>query len=364
MTKKMAFVKVCSVTFVAVGAVVITSIGMPRASGDPPIDTGGGSGGGGPPGGVADAPGGVSNDGGLWSATVGGTEFSGLGASDVGRLLWRGQKVSATILGDDGVPRTVQVCEDFPEITLEGASFSSMPGDSTASVDLRFGDCTVVVSKLTHTTTGVSTWRDAPAPTQRTLIWRDGFNVDSVPVAWRNRSSLTPDSVWFSPPRYQSWRSSILTMRLMALDGLGLRLTKTEISRRYLEDSLRTTRFRKDCDANSPGGRLGVHWREDGCTGGHSLTQGRARAWAQGRFHGEITDTFPGTNRRVRFNRSTHHTMNLLLVGTAQRDIRRCTINPPSIEGLEATPPIRIPLLPESYGVRVTCSHQIARGLR
>ena len=99
MATKMAFMKVLAMTFVSVGVVAIALIGVPRASGDPPIDAcgGGSGGGGGPPGGVADAPGGVSDDDGLWSATVGGTEFDRLGASDVGRLLWRGQKVSSTI---------------------------------------------------------------------------------------------------------------------------------------------------------------------------------------------------------------------------------------------------------------------------
>ena len=243
MTKFKAFVKVLSVTFVAAWAVVIASIGMPRAAGDPPIDTGGGSGGGGPPGGVADAPGGVSNDDGLWSTTVGGTEFSGLGASDVGKLLWRGQKVSTTILGDDGVPRTVQVCEDFPEITLES-------------------------------------------------------------------------------------------------DGS------------------------KDCDANSPAGGAGVFWREDGCSGGYELSLGRARAWAQGRFHGEITGTVPKTGgRHVRFNRSTHHNMNLLLVGTANHEIMRCTINPTAIANLRVIAPV--PLLGDLWitaGVEVSCDYDSDTG--
>ena len=42
MTTKMAFMKVITMTFVSVGMVTIALVGIPWASGDPPIDTGGG----------------------------------------------------------------------------------------------------------------------------------------------------------------------------------------------------------------------------------------------------------------------------------------------------------------------------------
>lgn len=74
MYKIQAFVKVMLVTSaVVVNAAVFAITGVPWATADPPIDTGGGSsGGGGLPGGIADAPEGAADAVGLWSATVGG----------------------------------------------------------------------------------------------------------------------------------------------------------------------------------------------------------------------------------------------------------------------------------------------------
>ena len=343
MTKKMAFVKVLSVTFVAVGAVVIASFGMPRASGDPPIDTGGGSGGGGPPGGVADAPGGVSNDDGLWSATVGGTEFSGLGASDVGKLLWRGQKVSTTILGDDGVPRTVQVCEDFPQITLASSASNVTPGGSTAVVDLDFRNCIVSVSSLTHTTTGATDPRVPSSQGPQALLWNNEFEATSRPISWVQTQEESVTQIRPAPPRM---RQSTLTMQLVAADGAAAMLTEVYLYSQYAIESLNPLGFHKNCDADSPATLLGVQivWHEDRCTGGQSVRFGRVASWARGEFHGEAT-------RGASFSRSSRHSLNVGLQGYRNGEARNCTANPRSISSLRGR------YGPINLGVKLRCSY-------
>lgn len=355
MYKIQAFGKVMLVTCaVVVNAAVFAIVGVPWASGDPPIDAGGGTtGGAGPPGGIADAPEGASDADGLWSATVGGIEHAGLGTSDVGRLLWRGNKVSRSILGDDGIPRTVQVCQGFPEIVLETSETGTAPGGGEATVTLDLTNCTVALSELTRTSTGATDSSGSQRAGPQSLAWHEGQVAGFVPIAWRGdhgRSSHSPVSL-------AGWRSTTLTMRLKALDGVGFTLTKTEISRKYLVGSRTTTHFRKNCAARSPARLRGVHWREDACSGGHAKSLDRARAWAQGRFHGEIS------NPSLRFSGPTHHNLNLLLNGTATRDVARCTVNPTSIEDLTLTG-LNIPFVSDPVRVAVTCDYFSFTGVR
>ena len=342
MTKKMAFVKVLTVTFVTVGAVVIASFGMPRASGDPPIDTGGGSGGGGPPGGVADAPGGVSDDDGLWSATVGGTEFSGLGASDVGKLLWRGQKVSTTILGDDGVPRTIQVCDDFPQITLASSASNVTPGGSTAVVGLDFRNCVVSVSSVTHTTTGAIDPRVPSSQGPRTLLWNNQMEASSHPISWANSQDMRRANL--RPPRM---RQSTLTMQLVAAHGFGAMLTEVYLSSVYAIDSLTPIAYHKNCDADSPATLVGVRivWHEDRCTGGQSVRFGRVASWARGEFHGDATGG-------ASFSRDSRHSLNVGLQGHRSGESRNCTASPRSISSLRGRYGIF------NFGVKLSCSYR------
>lgn len=356
MYKIQAFGKVMLVTCaVVVNAAVFAIVGVPWASGDPPIDAGGGPpGGAGPPGGVADAPEGASDADGLWSATVGGIEHAGLGTSDVGRLLWRGNKVSRSILGDDGIPRTVQVCQGFPEIVLETSETGIAPGGGEATVTLDLINCTVALSELTRTNTGLPDSSGSQRVGPQAMDWKRVPTAGFVPIAWRSDMGLP--TVWL-PTTYRTtptWRYSYLSMLLRAADGVGLRLTKTKVSRTYSLDSRNTTSFHNDCDANSPAARFGVRWYEDGCTGGHRKSLGRAQAWAQGRFHGQATSP-------SRFNGSTRHTMNLLLEGTANHEMRRCTMNPTSIEDLTVT--ARIPGITLTLGVRVSCGYRTILGL-
>lgn len=351
MYKIRAFTKVMLVTSaVVVNAAVFAIVGMPWAIADPPIDTGGGSsGGGGPPGGIADAPEGASGSDGLWSATVGGIEHAGLGAGDVGRTLWRGSKVERTILGDNGIPRTVQVCGGFPEIVLETSQPSTAPGGGAATVNLDLVNCTVALSELTRTNTGALGSPDTHRGGPQTLAWYGDIPAGFVPVAWLGSTDVAGASPLAPSNDRPTWRETLLGMRLKALDGLGIRLTKTEIRRRYSLGSRETISFWKGCDANSPAFLRGVFWREDACSGGHSKSLDRARAWAQGRFHGEITSG-------ARFNGSTHHNLNVLLIGSATRDVGRCTVNPTSIEDLTVTV-ARIVGLRITLGVAVTCEY-------
>ena len=351
------FGKVMLVTCaVVVNAAVFAIVGVPRASGDPPIDAGGGPpGGAGPPGGIADAPEGASNADGLWSATVGGIEHAGLGTSDVGRLLWRGNKVSRSILGDDGIPRTVQVCQGFPEIVLETSETGTAPGGGEATVTLDLTNCTVALSELTRTKSGAQDSSDSQSAGPQAMDWNrvptDGF----VPIAWRGDMEFQTASLPSAPNPHRIWRDSTLTMRLR--DQFGLRLTKTEIQRKYWADTRVTRDFRYDCDTGSPAAVGGVTWHEDACSGGHGRILDRARAWAQGRFHGES-----GLPSRARFNRSTHHNLNVLLNGSATRDVARCTVNPTSIEDLTVT--VRRFGITVTGGVKITCDYLSITGAR
>ena len=347
--------KVIMMTLAVVGVMATAVVGVPWATGDPPTGTGGGgSGGGGPPGGIADAPEGASMDDGLWSATVGGTEYGGLGAGDVGKLLWQGGKVTRTYVDDAGIPRTVQVCEGFPEITLESTARATEPGSGSATATMDLINCTVTLSELTHTTTGVHTNLDRnPGP--QGLSWDGSDRVSALPISWFG----SPDGVLFpleSRPGFSRQRNSSVTGRLKAKDFLRLRLTKTELKRRYRISDLETIRRSWDCDANSPARGAGVFWEEDDCDGDAYVSLGRARAWAQGRFHGEIRGTVPLTDgKRARFNRSTRHIINLLLVGTSSHEIRRCTVSPNSIEDLVVTIPF--PTGTETLGVQFECDY-------
>ena len=355
MYKIQAFGKVMLVTCaVVVNAAVFAIVGVPWASGDPPIDAGSGPpGGAGPPGGIADAPEGASDADGLWSATVGGIEHAGLGTSDVGRLLWRGNKVSRSILGDDGIPRMVQVCAGFPEIVLETSESGTAPGGGEATVTLDLINCTVALSELTRTNTGAPDRSDSQGAGPQSLAWHGAQVAGFVPIAWRGDMEATTSSPLTTFHNNTPWRDSTLTMRLR--DFAGFWLTKTEVRRKYWTDTRVTRDFRFDCDTGSPAAAGGVSWHEDACSGNYAKSLDRARAWAQGRFHGES-----GLPLRARFNRSTHHNLNVLLNGSATRDVARCTVNPTSIEELTVT--VRRFGITVTAGVKITCDYSSTTG--
>lgn len=367
MYKIQAFTKVMLVTgAVIVNAAVFAIVGVPWAVSDPPINAGGGSpGGGGRSGGIADALEGASGSDGLWSATVGGIEHAGLGAGDVGRTLWRGSKVDRAIMGDDGIPRTIQVCGGFPEIVLEISESGIAPGGGGATVELDLVNCTVALSELTRTSTGAMDSSDTQGAGPQNLAWHPSVTDSAVPVSWRD--DLYPDSS--TPHRrqnYANWRSTRLFMQMRAADRFGFKLTETKVVRSYWTDTRNTRAFSKFCVARSPARGLGVFWRQDGCTGGHYKSAGRSRAWAQGRFHGEISGTIPLVNRPMRFSGSTRHTMNLMLEGSSTRDLRRCTVSPTSIRNLRVIAPYDLVFrgheVPNSLGVSIACGYRSITG--
>ena len=340
MYKIQAFVKVMLVTSaVVVNVVVLAIVGVPWASGDPPIDTGGGTlGGAGPPGGTADAPEGVSDADGLWSATVGGTEYAGLGAGDVGRLLWRGNKVSRLIVGQDGIPSTVQVCETFPAITLESSDSGRVPGETEITVNLDFAECMVTLSAVFSTNIGTTGTMSSVGP--QTLTWSDRLSDEAIPVSWtwpgrQDQRRWNP-----GPPRCpsagSSSRGSQVRGQLQAADGVGFILTEVTLDRCYRIDTKALTKLRYDCDADSPTVIL-IRWREDRCTGRGYRARGNSMAFATGNFHADPIGPSPPR---------WYHSINVELEGSSHDEERSCRISPRSTTNIHLGP----------LGVRFNCS--------
>ena len=332
MYKIQAFVKVTLVTSaVVVNAVVFAITGVPWATADPPIDAGGGSsGGGGPPGGIADAPGGVSNGDGSWSATVGGVEYTGLDADDVGRLLWSGNKVDRLIVGEGGITRSVQVCEDFPEITFEASGDGTNTVANRADARLDIVNCTITLAELTHTTTGVSDGAVQPVRGPQTLLWSDAVHSRAVPVSLS--SERIPPGVGldepFDMPQVRSTRTNRrtkLTGKLFANDlPFGWRnwLTETQIIRTYDQSSLRSREFTYSCDTGSPAGL--IRWRNNRCTGGRSSSSTTVTGWAKGVFY---ATTIPPA--WIRGN--SEHSVSIKLWGYRTTETHHCRIFPESV---------------------------------
>ena len=322
--------KVIMMTLAVVGVMATAVVGVPWATGDPPTGTGGGgSGGGGPPGGIADAPEGASMDDGLWSATVGGTEYAGLGAGDVGKLLWRGGKVTRTYVDDAGIPRTTQVCESFPEIRLSGSGHAAALIDAHASVDLSFESCTATLSELTHTTTGIPSAPLGPQPSPTGLAWPTGMDVVAIPIAFRTALEDFRSPDWRATSSAPT-RLSRLTMKMKAVGDGGFMLTMVELYGRYETTTLTPRGFRVVCDADSPSFILGIKWHEDDCDGSQTLAVGRqVKTRGKGWFHGEA-------RAGASFIGSTRHTLEATLQGYRSSESYGCRFAPPSIMNLRA----------------------------
>ena len=270
----------------------------------------------------------MSDDDGLWNATVGGTDFDGLGASDIGKLLWRGRKVSVTILGDDGIPQRIQVCEEFPEIALESSESGFSPGPGSATVRIDLANCMVTLAELTHTTTGTGSGTVVPNPAPHSLIWTGSMESVGVPISW-NSFLMHPSAASSSPRARQTIRQSYLYASLVAADGIGFALTQARVFSQHEVGTLNSLGHNYHCVTKSPGFWARVAWLRDRCTGGQTSGSQAVRTWARGSFHAISVGN-------VRFSRDTNHTISATQMDTPTSVRRICQINPRSITNLRA----------------------------
>lgn len=252
-----------------------------------------------------------------------------LGVGDVGRTLWTGNKVDRTILGKDGIPRVVQVCGEFLSIRLHGDQSGLIPGTAEAEVHLDFDRCTVRLSNISRTNTGIGDTRHRQGPGVRNLLWSDNVDAEASPIAWNPQwfESRFDQFAGTASPRI---RQSRLTM-LLVEDAIGLTLTKVTVYGQYAIRALEPLGFTHDCDARSPATRAhrDLRWYEDSCSGGQSKRFGRVGTWARGEFHATAGEG-------VSLSRDSRHSLHVGLQGHSSGEERSCTATPRAIASLRA----------------------------
>lgn len=325
MTRRMIALMVGGV-LVVYAAVAVFSVGL----GDPP---------------VTDAPGGRLiggdelteeglgvvrvNEG--WTATIGDAVLPGLDADMVGSVIYRvaSDQVGSAEGSESGAPSG---CQGFPEITLQRTSEVPESFVEEIVLTLDYATCEIALSGLTSGSIEENppgeTWR------LRGLAPRSsGYFASAVPVAFVPDRFVSSSTARI--PVNVRYRYSTLAGEIR--DAPGIALTHVDVDRKYRLSDLETVRFSEFCDTTTFFGMVWVptwiRWFVDWCSGSHSIVDGRAEAWAQGRFHAE----FP--NPGAQLHGPNWHRTKVKLRGGTQSETRECTFYPVSVETLAATFP-------------------------
>lgn len=222
----------------------------------------------------------------------------------------------------------IQVCEAFPEITLESTESGATPGVDAIMVTLDLERCAVSISSITSTNTGVGSGVFG-AP--QALIWRGDAGLVNVPIAltyphtqgYVSEAFPTNDDGTATIQR----RFSTVSGRMKGARDFGLVLTEAYFERNFNTSTLNTFYIRSSCKAGRP--LLLVTWHNDRCDGTQSVSGGFNRANTTSRFHASSIGNWA-------LSGDSRHTIEVSLKGSYIRDIRRCTYSPRSFVEIRA----------------------------
>jgi len=306
-----------------------------------------------------------------WVAVVDDNEIGGLDASNLNETLFIGEMIDQTVIEPDGVVRTEQICEGFPEIEVKRNSASIGPDETTeVTLLLDYSDCTIKLSNVYESTTGAL----APSGGGATISPGSGdigsaggivadenlfnevashkYQEDAEPAMKQVWDRTWPVGDSQPEPQFSGYRWSSISGETS--DGLSISVTEVHLNRRYNVDSLVTPAggYSARCDTtNVP--LVEIDWFEDACLGGNSTGFGYNRAWNHGWFHAEETDD-EGFDADLLG--PSDHDIKVVLNGTADDEEFSCIFDPSSINDYHIR--VHWPLGVVSYHeLAATCSY-------
>ena len=192
----------------------------------------------------------------LWQVNVGDTGFSGLGAENVGDVLFRGELTMRTLVDEDGNKRSVEVCTNIPEIEASKDYRFNTPGSDSIGLLLDLSACTVSVKSVTYGVVdelGANKGGALPQPGAYTFdrfqysdllegtyaLYRDWLAEETLPH--RGSNSVVDAKI---------------RARVNALDPvaevLDVALTETQLKMKYDASSMSILDYYLNCDTDSP----------------------------------------------------------------------------------------------------------------
>lgn len=312
-----------------------------------------------------------SDDVELWSAKVGESEFTGLDTSNVGDILFKGDLVSKTIVDDEGNETTIQVCAGIPPIETSMESGFETPGADSIELFLDLSKCEVSLTSVVYGVVDENISGSEP-------LLPLGYNWSSLESEDRNfppvyTRILTENR--FLPGTYMKYRDwhlgsdvlpqtildrvfdIVVQAKLEAVDGVGFKLTQSEIEIRYNTRTFNVYEYQSDCSAHSPALLAGISWHRDSCsTPPYTRNASSVKGFVQGQYHGTIP-----RDRNIN-NTDTRHSSSVSFTGYSSRYRAVCRLE--SVDDITDELRITLPLLSlikdritgdDTFGVSFVC---------